>query len=121
MSTDPDSFPPQKNRSHSAQAISRIMTRFPMIVGVLGELGKSPVPLPGDEEIRHGCTRAITAMLADLALVRPAPPGQPSHAELEVLGLLQKHAVTELINADHLERIDQLLHRILGPEAPHHH
>jgi hypothetical protein len=116
MFTQPDSNSALTTRKRSAEAINRAMTRFPLIVEILGEIEKSSVPYPGDEDIRHGCERALTAMLAELARIEPAPPGKSVKAEEAALSILQSEAAGRLINADQLQRIDQLIERILGTE-----
>ena len=67
----------QYGHEEVAREINRAMERFPLILENLEELSKSLVPAPGDAEIRHGCERAITAILAALAKIDP-PIGMPS-------------------------------------------
>lgn len=120
MFTQAESHPPLKTRKQSAEAVVRAMTRFPMIVGIYEELGKAEVPFPGDEDIRHGCERALTAMLVELARIEPAPPGKPTKLEETALGWLHAKSVERLINADQLQRIQQFVERILGTHQFHH-
>jgi hypothetical protein len=120
MFAHPESQPAVKTRKQSAEAILRAMTRFPMIVKVLGELEQAEVPCPGDEDIRHGCERALTAMLVELARIDPAPPGKRSESEAMALNWLQGKSVDRLINADQLQRIQQFIERILGPQLHRH-
>jgi hypothetical protein len=120
MFTQSDSTPPLKTRKQSAEAINRAMTRFPLIVEILGELDKASVPFAGDEDIRHGCERALTAMLAELARIEPAPFGKPVKAEDNAKQWLHSTAAERLVNADQLQRIDQLIERILGTHQEHH-
>lgn len=91
-----------------------------MIVGIFEELGKAEVPFPGDEDIRHGCERALTAMLVELARIEPAPPGKPTKIEETALNWLQGKSVDRLVNADQLQRIQQFVERILGTRQVHH-
>lgn len=111
---------PQKTRKQSAEAVNRAMARFPLIVGVLGEIRKSDVPFPGDDDIKHGCQRAITAILVELARIEPAPGGKASKSEAAAFGLLQESQAEGLIDADQLERIEQFIVRILGSRPDHH-
>jgi hypothetical protein len=114
MFTQPDTNPVLTTRKRSAEAINRALTRFPLIVEILGEIDKAEVPYPGDEDIRHGCERALTSMLAELARIEPAPPGKSVKAEETALSIVQSQAAGRLVNADQLQRIDQLVERILG-------
>lgn len=111
---------PQKTRKQSAEEVNRAMTRFPLIVGVLGELRSSGVPFPGDDDIRHGLQRAVTAIMVELARIEPAPAGKPTKAEATALGWLHESAAEGLIDADQLERIGQFIERILGSRMSHH-
>jgi len=120
MFTPSETHPPQKTRKQSAEAIVRVMTRFPMIVEIFEELGKAEIPYPGDDDIRHGCERALTAMLVELARIEPAPPGKPSKVEETALNWLHGKSVDHLINADQLQRIQQFIERILGTHQRHH-
>lgn len=67
----------QYGHEEVAREINRAMERFPLILENLEELSKSLLPAPGDAEIRHGCERAITAILAALAKIDP-PIAMPS-------------------------------------------
>ena len=109
----------QKTRKQSAEEVNRAMTRFPLIVGVLSELRKSDVPFPGDDDIRHGLQRAVTAIMVELARIEPAPAGKPTKSEATALGLLHDNRAEGLIDADQLERLGQFIERILGPRAGH--
>ena len=120
MFTHSESHPPQTTRKQSVEAINRAMTRFPMIVGIFEELGHAEVPYPGDDDIRHGCERALTAMLVELARIEPAPPGKSSKSEETATNWLQGKSVDHLINADQLQRIQQFIERILGAPLQHH-
>lgn len=116
MPTPTDFSPETKNRKHSAEAINRAMARFPLIVEILGELSKAPIPLPGDEDLRHGCERTLTTMLSELARIEPAPPGKPSKAEDTVHNWLKGEKSIRLIDVDKLQRIQQFIDRILGSQ-----
>lgn len=105
-----------KNREHSAEAVNRAMARFPLIVEILAELSRARIPFPGDDDLRHGCHRTLTTMLAELAKIDPAPAGKPSKTEKIVHGLLKGDEVVRLIDADKLQRIQQFIERILGPK-----
>jgi hypothetical protein len=116
MSNQIDFSPELKSRKRSAEAINRAMARFPLLVNILGELDAAAVPLTGDDDLRHGCDRTLTTMLAELAWIDPAPPGKPTKTEETARGWLKADKVTRLIDADKLQRIHQFIDRILGEE-----
>lgn len=120
MFTQPDSNSPLKTRKQSAEAVNRVMTRFPLIVEILGELEKAEIPFPGDDDIRHGCERALTTMLVELARIEPAPQGKATKAEDTARTWLNLKAADRLVNADQLQRIQQFIERILGSHLQHH-
>lgn len=120
MFTQPESPTPLLTRKQSAEAVHRAMTRFPMILEVLEQLGSAAVPFAGDEDIRHGCERALTSILVELARIEPAPAGKPSKIEDSALQLLHSKTAERLINADQLQRIDQLVERALGTHSRNH-
>ena len=105
-------------RKHSAEEINRAMARFPLLVQILGELNQAQVPFPGDDDIRHGCERALTAMLSELARIRVAPSGKPSKAEDTAQSWLSSPVSGQLIDADKLQRMQQFIDRILN--SAHH-
>lgn len=111
-----DSSPVLQSRIQSAEAVNRAMARYPLIVQILRELDSAPVPLPGDDDLRHGCDRALTAMLAELAWIDPAPPGIPSEAEALARSCLNAEKSARLIDADKLRLIHQFIDRIFGEE-----
>ncbi len=117
MSTEIEISPETKTRKHSAEAINRAMARFPLIVGILGELSKATIPLPGDDDLRHGCDRTLTTMLAELARIVPAPPGKFSKAEETARSWLKGENTVRLVDVDKLQRIQQFIDRILGTES----
>ena len=116
MPIPPASTKPAKSRERTAATVLHIMTRFPLIVEILDGLTKATVPCPGDQDIRHGCDRAVTAILTDLARIEPAPSGMPSKAEDAVRLMLSGDAGVGTINADLLERIHQFIARIFGQQ-----
>lgn len=115
MSNEPVSLPSQKNRKQSAEEINRAMARFPLVLQILRELGLTQLPFPGDDDIRHGCERALTRMLADLARIQPASTGKSSKAEETAQSWLQSKEARRLIDADRLERMQQFIDSILKP------
>jgi hypothetical protein len=120
MFTKPEIHPPQKTRKQSAEEINRAMTRFPMIIEILGELSKSGFPFPGDEDLRRGCERAITSMLVELARIEPAPPGKITPPEEAARNWLNASSAEHLVNADQLQRMQQFIERILGSSRNQH-
>ncbi len=115
MSNQPVSLPPQKARKHSAEEINRAMTRFPLLIQILAELNQDQIPLPGDADIRHGCERALTTMLSELARIEGAPAGKPSKAEEAAQNWLLNPDASKLIDADKLVRMQLFIDRILKP------
>jgi hypothetical protein len=118
---NPKNQPPQTTHNQAVEAVSRAMTRFPMIVGILDELGKAEIPMPGDDDIRHGCQRAITAMMVELARIKPASAGKTTKAEGPLNDWIHSKDASRLINADQLQRIHQFIERILGTQQHQHH
>lgn len=92
------------------------MTRFPLLVELLGELDSASVPFPGDDDLRHGCDRTLTTMLAELARIEPAPPGNSSKAADLARGWLKTDKSLRLIDADKLRLAHRFIERILGEE-----
>ncbi len=117
MSQEPAILPTRRTRDQSAEEINRAMARFPLILQILGELAHSPLPLPGDDDIRHGCERSLTTILSELARIRPAPAGQPCKAELTAQSWLQIPAARKHIDADKLERMQQFIDAVLDPSS----
>ena len=115
MSNQPVSLPPQKARKQSAEEINRAMARLPLLIQILAELSQEQIPLPGDSDIRHGCERALTTMLAELSRIESAPAGKPSKAEEAAQKWLQHPDADKLIDADKLVRIQLFIDRILKP------
>lgn len=120
MFTQPENSPPHVTRKQSAEAVHRAMMRFPLILEVLEKLGSTGVPYAGDEDIRHGCERALTSILVELARISPASPGKTSKIEESTVQLLHSKTASRLINADQLQRIDQLVERVLGTHSRNH-
>jgi hypothetical protein len=56
----------------------------------------------------------LTAMLAGLARIKPAPPGKACKAEKSVRRHFQTQAAGEVIDRDQFQRLEQLVNRILG-------
>ena len=111
----PVSLPLQKARKHSAEEINRAMARFPLLIQILAELNQDQIPLPGDADIRHGCERALTTMLAELSRIESAPTGKSSKAEEAAQNRLQHPEADKLIDTDKLVRIQLFIDRILKP------
>lgn len=116
MNADALGSHPQKTRKQTAEAINRALVRFPLLLDVLEELSKQDFPCAGDQELRHGCERALTSILSRLAIIEPAPAGQSSNAEKIAESWLQGTRATRLIDASKLERMQQFIDRILGPK-----
>ena len=117
MPNQPVSLPPQKARKQSADEINRALARFPLLIQILAELNRDQIPFPGDADIRHGCERALTTMLAELSRIESAPNGKSSKAEEAAQNWLQHPGADKLIDADKLLRIQLFVDRILKPAA----
>ena len=91
------------------------MARFPLLIQILAELNQDQIPLPGDADIRHGCERALTTMLAELSRIESAPTGKSSKAEEAAQNWLQHPEADKLIDTDKLVRIQLFIDRILKP------
>ena len=103
-----------KTRKHCAEEINRAMTRFPMILQILRQFSRSSLPFPGDGEIRHGCERALTGILAALASIEIAPSDIRSNAEETALSWLSDPISNRLIDPDKLDRMQQFIDCILN-------
>ena len=117
MSSTIDTSPETRTRNQSAEAINRAMARFPLVVEILDNLSKVPVPFPGDDDLRHGCNRTLTTMLAELAKIEPAPPGKFSKTEELAHSWLKNENVTRLLDTDKVQRIQQFIERILSTQT----
>lgn len=111
----------QYGYEEAARAINRAMERFPLILENLEELLKSPVPAPGDGEIRHGCERAITAILAALAKIDP-PTAMASAAtagdeEQIARAWLLGELPGRLVDPARFARLNAFIDRLLPPSA----
>lgn len=101
-------------RKQAAESINRAMNRFPLLLEILGKLAKSEIPSPGDDELRRGCERACTSILAELTKIPTAREGKASKAEEVARGWLSSESASQLIDPSQLERMDQFIVRILG-------
>lgn len=115
MPNQPVSKLPPMSRKQSAENINRAMSRFSLIVQILGELGEAHFPYPGDSDIRHGCERALTSILFELARIEIAPSGKPSKAEEIAQAWLHSSEARQLIDADILQRMQIFIDFILSP------
>ncbi|WP_338288023.1 hypothetical protein [Luteolibacter sp. LG18] len=103
------------DRELVAESINRAMERFPLILEILEELSRAGIPHPGDVEIRHGCERGLTSMLAALARIPPAAISPDPAGEMEekagrwLLGEMPRR----LVDAGRLERFEQFIGRLL--------
>lgn len=108
------SSPQQRTRKQSSEEINRVMERFPLILDILGQLQRGHHSYPGDADIHHGCLRALTGILHELAIIQPAPAGKLSKAEETAQSWLSSPSAAELIDADILQRMQQFIDSILG-------
>lgn len=103
-----------RTRESVANSVNRVMMRFSAIIEILDNLNRVEVPHPGDDDIRHGCQRALTAMLSELARIQPAPEGKISKAERIARAHLQIKYMEHLVDPDLLQRFEQFITRIFG-------
>ena len=75
--------------------------------------------MPGDEDIRHGCERSLTAMLVALARIEPATADDGHVVPGPSVLLLRGKEAANLISSDQLQRMDQFVERILSPRGHH--
>lgn len=108
-----------RTRSQAADEINHAMARFPLIVGVLGKLRETNVPLPGDGDLARGCERALTDILGALTRIEPAAGGRASKTEEAARKWLASNDVTSLIDADQLQRMHQIIDAVLGVDPAH--
>lgn len=102
-----------KARKQAVDSINHAMARFPLILEMLDVVRKSAIPCPGDRDIEHGCERALTAMLVELAKITPAASGKPGDHDKTALTWVRSEAASRLIQADHLERFQQFIERLI--------
>lgn len=105
---------PPKNRKHYSEEINRAMHRFPLILQMLGELNREQLPYPGDDDLHHGCQRALTGILCELSRIEAAPAGKSSSAEEIAQNWLNESSANKLIDADILQRMQQFIDCILN-------
>lgn len=119
-------YTPSLEKNHSGPCAptlaeaERSMVRLPLILEILGQLHASTIPQPGDADLRHGCQRALTAMLAALSRIDLATAPAP----LLICGKSAREWIhspeaARLIDADQLERFEQFLSRIPPPCGRH--
>ena len=120
MFTTVDNPSPPRSRKQAAEEATLAMARFPIIVEIMGTLSKAEVPLPGDADIRHGCERALTAILVTLARIEEVPEGPPSPEEETIYKMIHDRSAENLIDSDQLQRMHQFIERIFGAKPPHH-
>jgi len=114
METNKVGFNQQITRKQTAEAINRVMSRFPLILEILEQLDESRIPAPGDGDLHRGCERACTTILAELAKIPVAPEGKSSKAEEVAGSWLLGGTVARLIDPTQLERMQQFIDNILG-------
>ena len=102
------------SRQQAVDAIDRTLARFCLVLRVLDELRREAIPSTGDAEIRHGCERALTGMLAELARIGAAPAASPLEREQVIRNCLNDSKTRALVDADKQERMHQFIDAILG-------
>lgn len=108
---------PSHLRKQCAEEINRAMTRFPLIVKILKELREAQIPRPGDNDIRHGCERALTSMLSELARIEIAPAAVSSNDEETARSWLHCPEARQFVDADILQRMQIFIDFILDPKT----
>ena len=97
-----------------ARSVNEKLVRLPMILGILGDLRKPPVPAAGDPELEAGCSRAMTAILAELARLEPAgTEGRAGKEEKKAFVWFRDRKVHELLDPDQLARLESFVARLL--------
>lgn len=114
MSAIPSKPLSKKTRADHAKDVSRVVARIPLVSEILRTLSRVPMPHPGDGDIRHGCERAMTSILSELAKIDIAPPGALSKPEEQVRRVLENERNESPIHADLLDRVRQFVDRIFG-------
>lgn len=104
---------PKKTRADYAMDVSRVVARIPLLSEILRMLAIDPSPHAGDDDIRHGCERAMNSILAELSRITIAPPGNPSPSEEAVRRLLDNERNESPIDPETLGRVLQSVERIL--------
>ncbi len=101
-------------RQDAVEALNRVLFRLPMVAGILRKINESALPSPGDDELRRGCERAITSILAELARLNPA-----GHAcdGLKTSDQWLDEKLRNTLDVVTVERIEQLIARILANRA----
>lgn len=110
----------ERSRRQAAEEINRAMSRFPLIIEVLGELRDTNFPLPGDGDLSRGCERALTSILGALTRIQPGAAGRETKTEEIARNWLSGGEVTRLVDADQLQRMHQVIESVLGADPKHH-
>ncbi len=85
-----------------------------MILGILSDLRKPPVPAAGDPELAIGCSRAMTAILAELARLEPSEAkGKAGREERTAFTWFRDRKVHDLLDPDQLARLESFVSRLL--------
>lgn len=86
-----------------------------MILENLEELSLTLIPSPGDAEIRHGCERAMTAILSVLTKIQPAEAdaASPSGEEQIALAWLVGEMPRKLVDSERFACFQFVINRLL--------
>ena len=105
---------PSQDRRDAGEAVSRILHRLPLVADVLQRINEAALPSAGDDELRRGCERAITSILAELARLDPA--GHTHDDTISADQWLDKK-LRDSLDVVTVERIEQLIARVLANRA----
>ena len=107
-------------REDVARRINESMERFGLILSILKTLSLSVIPAIGDWDLRHGCERALTGILASVSMIPPADPdaGPPGIEECKANGWLAGNQPLTLLDPDKLSMLASLINGLL-PTPPY--
>jgi len=123
MSMDSNGFHPGSlavsgnEREWVATRINQALNRFELILSILEELSALDMPAAGDADLRHGCERALTSMLAEVASIEPTEPssGPPGPEERIAKAWLENRESCQLIDQERLEYLWLFIDGLLPP------
>ena len=109
-----------QEREDVARRINESMERFGLILSILKTLSLNVIPAVGDSDLRRGCERALTGIIASVSMIPPAeadgkPPGDE---ECRATGWLAGNQSLTLLDPDKLSLLAFLIDQLLP--SPRH-
>ena len=106
-------------REDVARRINDSMERFGLILSILKTLSLSVIPAIGDSDLRRGCERALTGIIASVSMIPPAESNAepPGIQERKATGWFAGNQSLTLLDPDKLSMLDLLIDQLLPP--PH--